>query len=292
MLVLTIGGLGALAAPAGAHDEHGARQSVRVTLLGAGSTAQVSSHEVHPGVVRFTFTGSTTTGASATVVSLHHGVTLAHFLADLTTAASQSAKPAAVIAAIKDLDLIAVAYGGGDTLPGQSVTDAITLPREGTYYVVNTPSAGAVNLATIEAEGSTVTAGNPAFSATVTLGDETKDVITTSGELPRHGTIRVTNDGTVIHLLQMTRVADGVTDPQVQAEYDLIVHGGTPTSDPAGLMGPPTALVGTDAISPERSARLTYSVPKGTYLLQCFVPDDMTGLPHAFMGMHLIVVID
>jgi len=50
-------------------------------------------------------------------------------------------------------------------------------------------------------------------------------------------------------------------------------------------------LVGSDAVSPGLSNRLSYSVPKGTYLLQCFVPDDMTGVPHTFMGMHKIVVI-
>jgi hypothetical protein len=147
-------------------------------------------------------------------------------------------------------------------------------------------------LATIKAHGKPVSSGNPDYSATVTLGDGTNDIITTSGPLPKHGTIKVTNQGDGIHLLQMTKVAAGVTDAQVQAEYDQILQGQPPDSDPAGLLSPPTVLVGSDAVSPGLSNRLSYNVPKGTYLLQCFVPDDMTGVPHTFMGMHKIVVIN
>ncbi len=33
------------------------------------------------------------------------------------------------------------------------------------------------------------------------------------------------------------------------------------------------------------------SLKKGTYDLECFIADDVTGMPHAFMGMHRIVTI-
>jgi hypothetical protein len=29
----------------------------------------------------------------------------------------------------------------------------------------------------------------------------------------------------------------------------------------------------------------------GTYVLQCFVADDVTGMPHAIMGMHKVVTL-
>jgi hypothetical protein len=291
--VLTISAVGVLGSPASADDRgHDTDQHVWVNLQGDGSTAKVSSDEVRPGVVSFTVKGSATAGGSVVVVSLRNGGKLRQFLKDLTTASSQSSQPPDVITAINDLDKIAVAYGGGDILAGQSVTDTVKLPDSGDYYLVNTPNNGAsVSLATIEAHGRSVSSGNPDYSATVTLGDGTNDIITTKGELPRHGTIRVTNHGNVIHLLQITKVADGVTDAQVQAEYDQLLAGQQPNSDPAGLLTPPTVLVGSDAVSPGLSNRLSYSVPKGTYLLQCFVPDDMTGVPHTFMGMHKIVVI-
>ena len=34
---------------------------------------------------------------------------------------------------------------------------------------------------------------------------------------------------------------------------------------------------------------MAYNLPKGTYVLMCFVADDMTGIPHAFMGMHKVI---
>ena len=107
--------------------------------------------------------------------------------------------------------------------------------------------------------------------------------------MPSKATVRVRNNGDSVHLLQLSKVADGVTDAQVQAEYDTLLSGGTPTSDPAGLNSPPTATTGSDAVSPGHASLLSYDLPAGTYLLQCFVADDTTGIPHAFMGMHLIV---
>jgi hypothetical protein len=34
---------------------------------------------------------------------------------------------------------------------------------------------------------------------------------------------------------------------------------------------------------------VAYHLPRGTYVLMCFVADDMTGIPHALMGMHLVI---
>ena len=36
---------------------------------------------------------------------------------------------------------------------------------------------------------------------------------------------------------------------------------------------------------------MSYNLPKGTYVLLCFVADDLTGMPHAIMGMHKVVVL-
>ena len=44
-------------------------------------------------------------------------------------------------------------------------------------------------------------------------------------------------------------------------------------------------------LSPGREARLTYHLPAGTYVLLCFVADDVTRMPHAFMGMHKVVTL-
>jgi hypothetical protein len=289
-IALTVTGLLATAAPASAHDSGGSR--VSVTLKGDGSTAWVSNDEVRAGAVRLTVTGSSSAGAEVVVVGLQHGATIAHFLHDLGIVVMGSNPPAKVAQTMRDIERIAVAYGGGDTLPGRSVSDTIVLPRHGAYYITNvTPNGKAVSLGRLQVRGHTDEVRVPDYSATVTLGQGSHDVITVSRSLAERGTIRVRNHSDMIHLLQITPVAKGVTDAKVQAEYDQIVAGKKPTSDPAGLNASPSRLVGSDAISPGHAAYLTYSLPAGTYLLQCFVPDTTTGLPHAFMGMHKVVVI-
>jgi hypothetical protein len=34
---------------------------------------------------------------------------------------------------------------------------------------------------------------------------------------------------------------------------------------------------------------LRYDLPRGEYLIACFWPDRLTGMPHAFMGMWKLV---
>jgi len=64
----------------------------------------------------------------------------------------------------------------------------------------------------------------------------------------------------------------------------------------SGAMGPPPFATGgpsggSDVESPGVSLQLTYNLPAGTYVLLCFVADDQTGMPHAMMGMHKVVVL-
>ena len=47
--------------------------------------------------------------------------------------------------------------------------------------------------------------------------------------------------------------------------------------------------MGTDVLTPGTSMKLTYRLHRGTYVLMCFIADDKTGMPHAFMGMHKVV---
>lgn len=289
-LAMTIAGAVTTASPAVAHD--GGGQHLWVTLHGDGSTASISDHEVRPGWVTITFRGSAEAGLSATVVALRHGVRLSRFLDRLTTAGSHSASPPDAAAAIRAIQATAIGYGGADTLPGGTVTDTVRLPHEGRYYLVNFSESGrAVSLGRLVVDGRCARSHHPHAVATVTLGDETRDVIEVSGRLPRHGTIRVHNDGDRIHLLQISSVASGVTDAQVQAEYSQLLAGKQPASDPAGLQSRPSRLVGSDAESPGRTDFLHYRLPAGTYLLQSFVPDAKTGFPEAFEGMHTVVVI-
>ena len=267
-------------------------------MTGDGSKGSISSEHVHPGWLKLHIKDATspTIGAQIVVAQMRHGYPVSRLTADIGVQRDQSSTPAQGAASTRDIDKIAIALGGGDTFGGTPYfrSDTIRLPGRGHYYVINTGATGGpAVVSTLEARGRTVEAGAPEHSGTVTLGKGDADTITLRGHMPRRGTIKVRNNGDSVHLLAISKVADGVTDAQVQAEYGALMMGvfPTPGNDPAGLITPSAVNTGSDAVSPGHASLLSYDLPPGTYLLQCFVDDDTTGIPHAFMGMHLIVHI-
>ena len=299
VVALAIAGSLAGAAPAGADTDHGRAQGVLINVTGDGSHASISNRWVHPGWLKLKIKDSTspTIGAQIVVVRMKNHYSVKRLAADIDVQLGQNTTPAqlaAAAASTRDINKIAIALAGGDTVDNTPYfrSNTIWLPGRGDFYVLNTGAKGGVAVVgELEAGGRTVYQGAPDYSARVTLGDGTLDTITLRGHMPAKGTIKVRNNGDGVHLLQISKVADGVTDTDVQNEYNTIMSGGRPTSDPAGLSSPPTAGTGSDAVSPGHYSLLSYNLPKGTYLLQCFVADDVTGVPHAFMGMHLIVHI-
>jgi hypothetical protein len=294
VMALVTGGFLVTAAPASADPGHARAQGVWIDVAGDGSHASIGNDDVHPGWLTFHIKDSTSPsiGAQLVVVQMRHGYSVNRLTTDIGVQTNQSSTPAQNAASTRDINKIAIALGGGDTVGGTRFfrSDTIRLPGRGNYYVINTSAKnGPTVLGTLEARGRTVEAGAPPYTGTVSLGNGSADTITLHGHMWARGTIKVRNNGDSVHLLQMNKVADGVTDAQVQAEYDTLMMGGTPTSDPAGLNSPPTPGTGSDAVSPGHASLLSYSLPTGTYLLQCFIADDTTGIPHAFMGMHLIV---
>lgn len=288
-----IGGFLAAAAPADAQS-HGRTQRVWITVTGDGSHARMSTHHVHPGLLTLFLKDRTspTLGADVVVARMRHGYPVSRLAADIGVQTNQNSTPAQNAASTRDINKIAVALGGGDAVGHTSFfrSNTIRLSGHNVFYVINTSAAnGPAVVGRLEARGRTVEGHAPDRSGTVWLGNGSADTITLRGSMPADGAVRVRNGGDSVHLLQMSKVADGVTDAQVQAEYDVLLSGGTPTSDPAGLNSPPTVVTGSDAVSPGHASTFRYDVPAGTYLLQCFVADDTTGIPHAFMGMHLIV---
>jgi len=77
-------------------------------------------------------------------------------------------------------------------------------------------------------------------------------------------------------------VEAGTTDRQIQAFFDS----GSQTPPPLFRAGPSG---GNDVVSPGGTIRVDYNLPAGTYVLLCFVADDVTGMPHALMGMHKVI---
>ena len=298
VVALTIGGLLSFAAPASASEQDRA-QALWVTVTGDGSHATISNDDVHPGWLTLHVKDGTTAslGAQVVVAMMRPGFPVARLVADIDVQVNQSSTPAQGAASTRDINKIAVALGGGDTF-GKSTflrSNTIWLPQDGVYYVLNTSAKNGVDVVgDIEAHGrSRGDQDSPDHSGTISLGNGTTDTITLRGHMPEHGTVKVRNNGNSVHLLAIGKVADGVTDAEVQAEYNKLMMGvfPTPGNDPANLLGAPEPATGADAISPGHVSYLSYHLPEGTYLLQCFVDDDTTGIPHAFMGMHLIVHI-
>jgi hypothetical protein len=298
VMALVIGGSLATAAPASADSGHGWAQGVWISVTGDGSHASISNSDVHPGWLKLNVKDSTSPaiGAQVVVVQMRHGYPVKQLTADIAVQTNQSSTPAENAASTRDINKIAIALGGGDTFGSARFfrSDTIWLPGRGNYYVINTSASKGRVLVVgkLEARGRTVDGGAPDHWGTVSLGNGSADTITLRGRMPAKGTIKVRNNSDSVHLLQISKVANGVTDAQVQAEYKSLMMGGAPMPDPAGLGTMTTALTpftGSDAVSPGHASLLSYDLPPGTYLLQCFVADATTGIPHAFMGMHLIV---
>ncbi|GAA1903076.1 hypothetical protein [Streptantibioticus ferralitis] len=100
-----------------------------------------------------------------------------------------------------------------------------------------------------------------------------------------HGTLLVHDISTEIHEMRIQPVRSGTTDADLTRYFDALAHGRPAERSP--FTGEPTGL---GAISPGRTVMVhPHHLRRGTYALLCFVPDEGTGAPHTFLGMHQIV---
>jgi hypothetical protein len=100
---------------------------------------------------------------------------------------------------------------------------------------------------------------------------------------PRRGTWSLRNADDTVHFMLVQPVKAGTTDDQVQAG---LVDGSYPT-----LLDPERPAVGAEVLSTGRRLAVDYDLPPGSYVLVCFVADESDGMPHAAMGMHLVITL-
>lgn len=124
----------------------------------------------------------------------------------------------------------------------------------------------------------------PVFPRHPTVKLTSDDRFKSPDVLPRTGTITVRNVSDTIHFMAVSPVKPGTTDDDIQKFFDS--HSQAPP--PFALDGP---SIGMGVLSPGRSADISYQLPAGRYDLECFIPDDKSGMPHAFMGMHKLVTL-
>jgi hypothetical protein len=248
-----------------------------VTVTGDAAGVHLSTTRVRAGVVRFTFSSTKVNGSQVDLFRLRRGATLAKLAVDVKRQFSEDPKTRA--RSTRDLTRHAVYVGAASPQKGHPATVTVRLTR-GTYYAAElTLGFKASSAKALHVVGCSRHRGHlPHTQSRVTT---VHDRFVVSGDLPAKGSIRVRNHSDSIHDMFILPVAKGTTDAKLD---DYFAAG----KDVPGIFldGP---AVGLDLVSPGRALVLGYSLPKGTYVLLCFVADDETGEPHFAMGMHKVV---
>ena len=276
------GGLLALAGPASASD-HGAAGH-RITVVGNGSSVRIDHTTVHAGTISFkvSSTNPASQNGGGSTISLFRpkqGVTLAQVFADLREELSST--PAVAAKGSRDIVRDVSLYGLADVIPGypEVVTENL---RHGTYYLMdlaNYSGKGQPKTTRLVVTGH---AEARALYGRVHVAATSTDRFIAPAWWPHHGTYLFRNVSDTIHFMAIVPVKDGTTDQQIQAYFSS----GSQSPPPFARNGPSG---GNDVVSPGKTIAVSYNLPRGTYALLCFVADDVTGMPHAVMGMHKVI---
>ena len=257
-----------------------------ISVTGSGSTITLDRTKVHNGTVCFAVSSTNPGtpggggGSSVNMFQPKHGVSLARALSDFKDEFSST--PATAAKGTRELVRDVLFFGLANVVRGhpETVTDHL---GAGTYYVWDPVSAAASGKPPVLAR-LTVTRGGtfPPLTGSVVVAVTSADRFIAPGTWPHQGTYLFHNVADTIHFMQIIPVKPGTTDKQIQAFFNS--HSMSPP--PFFAAGPSG---GNNVVSPGRTIQVAYNLPKGTYVLMCFVADDMTGIPHAFMGMHKVI---
>ncbi|MGC0315123.1 hypothetical protein [Kitasatospora acidiphila] len=274
---------GAVAARADAPGHTGFVVNVKLSTSGV-----VEAPDEHPGgTVTFRVATDDPNGRQLQIFRPHAGVTIDQVLKDLANAVSHDGPTAA--AGITAVTNESEALGGALTTPSipMIVTEDI---KPGPIYLLDftaflahpttPPPVKEIDLC--EDAGFHI----PHFPHEIVVQKDTPDGprFQTENVDSAGGAFFVHNAATELHEMEIQPVVPGTTDDQIQAYFNALAAGQNP---PAPFTGPP---VGMGAISPDHDAVVhPDKLPPGDYVLLCFVPDDKTGVPHAFLGMHKVV---
>ena len=249
----------------------------------------IGSLNRHAGRVTFRFITSTTdsnNGSEVDLVTLKHGKTLAQLLAAIP--GEEAMTPSVAAAATRSIVASAQILGGaGLYLPSQTSRVTETL-YSGTYYLIDVAAALAGDkkpqVVALHVHGSPNASDPwPGTAATILVGNGSTDRFA-APVLPAGKNYLIRNNGDTIHFVQFMPVKHGTTDAEIQADLTSSNQSG-----PGPFLGPGLS---TGVISPGKQIVFSSaSLEPGTYVLVCFVADAETGMPHAFMGMHLVVTI-
>ncbi len=256
-------------------------QTVQVT--GSHSGLQFSTTHIRAGLVRFRISTTNPNGTGVTLFQFAPGVGFDQLDSDLLEEFSQT--PSVAAKGTRDLTRDVRIFGLADVAPGTPAAATVNL-NGGDYYSFDSsgpslPTATtAVELHVSGGDATGTLSAGRHHLASVSLTSDDRFVV--QGHLPAHGSVLVRNVADTIHFMTLQRVKPGTTDAEVQAYFDS----GAQSAPPFAMDGPSAS---TDVLSPGHRLLFSYSLPRGTYVLLCFIADDVTGMPHAFMGMHKVV---
>jgi hypothetical protein len=229
-----------------------------------------SGNRLHSG--RITFRGVTSAGGHGLqVIRLHRGYTPQQAISDVNKAFRGD------LAAIARVDTKITWRGGAEVRPNKPGVFTITL-RPGTFYFVDQNGPG---FAKVTVFGKVPARAGIAHQSEVdafTYGFVTSP---NPDAIPASGTLEFHNHADQPHFLEIQRVKQGTTARQVRRVLNPTSH-----VRPTFLM---RAHTSSGVVSPTFSEMLRYDLPRGEYLIACFWPDRLTGMPHAFMGMWKLV---
>jgi hypothetical protein len=274
----------AFALPASAGTQ--AAASHCISVRGTGSSVILSQTSFRGGSVCFGVSSSNPAtpggggGSAVSLFRLNRGVTLVQARKDFRDEFSSTLATAAK--GTRELNRDVSLYGLADVVPGHPETVTVNL-TPGTYHIwdlgkaaAGGPLPGQVTLQ--------VTGGGPghSLSGSVQVAATSADQFIAPATWPHSGTYLFHNVADTIHFMAIIPVKPGTTDKEIQAFFNS--HSSAP---PSFFVPGPSG--GNDVVSPGRTIQVSYSLPRGTYVIACFVADDMTGLPHAVMGMHKVI---
>lgn len=245
-------------------------------------------HSVHAGLV--TFRISTPEVDSFHAIQgfyLNHGVTLGRALADIRQTLSDD--PAMVAAGVRRLTRDVTEVGG--VVTNSYAAQEVTIPLDaGTYYWFDLndyfiPLAHP-RLHRLDVVGKFRYFQPPRFSTVIEATME-------NGKPRFHAPRRMAHNATFLNVVSGDELHEsvfrptrpGITDRYISRFYNAIRNG-----DPTPPASPWTGgQSGLQAMSPGRWAIVHINLPPGPYALICYVPSDENGLPHGWMGMHLMM---
>ncbi|WP_448625111.1 hypothetical protein [Geodermatophilus sp. URMC 64] len=267
------------------HGDHHGADIPTVEVVGDGDSVTVTPDSVPAGPIRFEV--STTNpetpegggGSAIELFELDHGVTLDEFFADLADQFSEDAEARA--RSTREIDDEATFHGLADVAEDTPLVVTTRL-EAGTYNLVD--------LANFQGTAPAVTTLTVTDDGDRDSGVDSDVLVTTVDERfyaprvwPAEGTYSFANEDDTPHFMIMEPVVAGTTDEQVQAALE------SESEEPPAFLDPSRPSVGNEVVSPGERIKVTYDLPAGTYVLLCFVADEETGMPHAVMGMHLVV---